>query len=202
MDEDVLDRLIDRFVELDEHHTGSLVLGVEVPNAEQVAEMQRMTSGTGMTLQQAWAKHLSGDYKLQTDLVLHKVDDTAHADETKVEGADDIHELKDPTPNGRVGVPACNGSGLLSDNENSTAVVEKEGISQATRMSLTTSSGAAPDASLDESSVAAPELLPRSDRASKNLDFADLSSFKSISFEQLPSMPSFGFGHGTVGTQI
>ena len=52
-DDEMLNQLIDRFVELDVHRKGSLVLGVEIPNVDQVVEMQRITSGTGMTLQEA-----------------------------------------------------------------------------------------------------------------------------------------------------
>jgi len=68
VNEVIVEKLIDRFIELDSKNTNTLVLGVEVPNKEQVAEMQQMTSGTGMTLQEAWSKHLTGDYKLKTDL--------------------------------------------------------------------------------------------------------------------------------------
>jgi len=66
----VLERLIDRFFELDPDKSGSLTLGVEVPNAEQVVEMQAMTEGTGMTLQEAWKKHLSCKYRLRAEVFL------------------------------------------------------------------------------------------------------------------------------------
>jgi hypothetical protein len=71
----VLERLIDRFFELDPDKSGSLTLGVEVPNAEQVVEMQAMTEGTGMTLQEAWKKHLSCKYRLRAEVFLPDKDE-------------------------------------------------------------------------------------------------------------------------------
>jgi hypothetical protein len=70
VDESVLERLIDRYFELDEDDSGSLSLGVEVPNKEQVAEMKAMTEGTGMTLQEAWKKHLTNHYRLRAEVFL------------------------------------------------------------------------------------------------------------------------------------
>ena len=90
VDEGVLDRLIDRFVELDAERTGTLVLGVEAPNKEQVAEMKLMTEDTGMTLQEAWRKHLSGNYKLRTDITFHS--ESTHSGGG---GGDDSRDLGD-----------------------------------------------------------------------------------------------------------
>lgn len=70
VDDDVVERLIDCFFKIDTEGSGSLVLGVEAPNREQVAEMKVMTEGTGMTLQEAWHKHLTKAYRLRAEVHL------------------------------------------------------------------------------------------------------------------------------------
>lgn len=82
VDETLLERLIDRFFELDTEKSGSLVLGVEVPNKDQVAEMKTMTEGTGMTLQEAWKKHLSKAYRLRAEV--HLPGEVPHEDDDDV----------------------------------------------------------------------------------------------------------------------
>ena len=51
---DILSRLVDRFAELDVKHIGKLKIGVDVPSAEQVAEMQKVIEGTPNNLISAW----------------------------------------------------------------------------------------------------------------------------------------------------
>jgi len=69
VDEKVLEQLIDRFFELDPDGSGSLSIGVEIPNKEQVVEMKTIIEGTGMTLQEAWRKHLSNAFRLRTEVI-------------------------------------------------------------------------------------------------------------------------------------
>jgi len=78
VDEKVLERLIDRFFELDPDGSGSLSIGLEIPNKEQVAEMKTIIEGTGMTLQEAWSKHLSDTFRLRTEVTTNPLsnDDT------------------------------------------------------------------------------------------------------------------------------
>jgi len=59
-DEVLVDRLIDRFIELDTSGTRSLRIGVDIPDKEQVEDLQKLTRGTSMTLQEAWDKHKMG----------------------------------------------------------------------------------------------------------------------------------------------
>ena len=54
VDVDMLDRLLDRFAELDEEGEGALDIGTDVPSAEQVKEMQRVVDATGLTLPEYW----------------------------------------------------------------------------------------------------------------------------------------------------
>ena len=56
VDQDLLDRLSQRFDALDVEANGLLQIGVEVPSAEQVGDMQKAVKGTGKTLIQAWAE--------------------------------------------------------------------------------------------------------------------------------------------------
>mmetsp|Transcript_62048 Transcript_62048/g.140355 ORF Transcript_62048/g.140355 Transcript_62048/m.140355 type:complete len:875 (+) Transcript_62048:119-2743(+) len=74
VNEEVMIRLIDQFFELDKENTGSLVVGVEVPDKEQVDELARLVEGlapdTYHAMEQAWAKHLSGEYRLHKVLKL------------------------------------------------------------------------------------------------------------------------------------
>jgi hypothetical protein len=69
VDEEVLERLIDRFFELDPDKSGSLSIGVEIPGKDQVTEMKAMIEGTGMTLQEAWKKYLSNSYRFRAGVV-------------------------------------------------------------------------------------------------------------------------------------
>jgi hypothetical protein len=75
LDAHLLERLINRFAELDEKGgdlTGGLEIGYEVPSKEQVQEMMAMTQGTGMTLQEAWKNHKTGQYTLITPPPTHE----------------------------------------------------------------------------------------------------------------------------------
>ena len=66
--EAVLERLTDRFFKLDPDKSGSLSLGVEFPDKDQVKEMKAMIEGTGMTLQEALKKYLSNNYRFRAKL--------------------------------------------------------------------------------------------------------------------------------------
>ena len=74
MDENVLDRLVIRFSELDLESKGFLRIGVHVPSATQVSEMQEAVKGTSKTLSAAWKemkedlikKHVAMDEEART----------------------------------------------------------------------------------------------------------------------------------------
>ena len=75
LDAHLLERLINRFTELDEEGgvlTGGLEIGYEVPSKEQVQEMMTMTQDTGMTLQEAWRNHKTGQFTLITPAPIHE----------------------------------------------------------------------------------------------------------------------------------
>ena len=68
VDEDVMERLIDRFFDIDVQGIGCLSVGHEVPNAQQVKEMQAIVEGTQINIIDLWKKHMQGHYKLPMDI--------------------------------------------------------------------------------------------------------------------------------------
>ena len=59
VDSDILDRLIERFALLDSHGDGHLEIGVDVPSADQVRDMQAEIEGTEYTIVQAWQRRVA-----------------------------------------------------------------------------------------------------------------------------------------------
>ena len=87
-------QLIDDFVHLDTACTGTLIVGVSVPNEAQVAEMEHLTRGTDMTMRQAWEKHVSNNYRLRAEVEMARAqngDVEAVAEEL---GPEDQEEVK------------------------------------------------------------------------------------------------------------
>jgi len=76
VDEHTLARLCNRFAELDldgGEIAGGLEIGHEIPSKQQVLEMMSLTYGSKMSLQEAWANHYTGRYKLKTEAPVHEI---------------------------------------------------------------------------------------------------------------------------------